>query len=111
VWSTNNLATLKAWHNGDVAPTTIIAQAPSGKAIQWPQVAHDLVTWANGAAQFVADLRSGSYAQVTPEAGSILLTRDGMVVQFMSATGAKQHPIFESALLMPSKLPPLPTCK
>jgi hypothetical protein len=111
VWSTNNLATLKAWHNGDAAPTTIIAQAPSGSAIQWPQVARDLVTWDNGAAQFVADLRSGSYAQVTPEFGSILLAKDAMVVAFASAAPAKQHPVLESASLMPSKLPPLPTCK
>ena len=110
VWSSNDLATLEAWHGGDATPTTIIAQAPTGTHVQWPQVANELVSWDDSMAQFVADLRSGSYAQLTPEAGSVLLKGDAMVVQF-APSEKSDHPVLSSALLRPSQLPPLPTCR
>ncbi len=109
VWSTDDLATLRAWRSGAASPLTIIARAPTGQYLQWPRVGGPLVTWDNGLAQYVADLRSGSYAQITPEGGVTLLSRDALVVTY-APSGKSSHGILDSTLIRPSLLPPLASC-
>jgi len=86
-----------------------VRDTPQGQIVQWPQVGGPLVTWDNGATQFVADLRGGSYAQLTPEFGSTKLFADALVVTY-APTGKSTHPILDSTLIRPSQLPPLPAC-
>jgi hypothetical protein len=109
VWSTNNLATLRVWRSGTPSPITIITMAPLGQYLQWPQVGGPLVTWDNGTAQYVADLRTGSYAQITPEAGATKLSGDALVVTY-APSGKASHAVLDSTLVRPSRLPALPTC-
>ena len=109
VWSANDLSSLRAWRSGAPGPITIIAQVRQGEYLQWPNVAGPIVTWDNGSAWFVADLRSGSYAQITPESGATTLTGDALVVTY-APTGTKELPMLDSTLIRPSHLPPLPAC-
>jgi hypothetical protein len=109
VWTTNGPTTLHAWRAGATDAVTIVKAALQGQPLQWPQAGGPLVTWDNGAAQFVADLRSGSYAQITPQAGATKLTGDALVVSYAPA-GKNEHPVLESTLIRPSQLPALPAC-
>jgi hypothetical protein len=109
VWSANDLSSLRAWRSGAPDPITIIAQVRQGEYLQWPNVAGPIVTWDNGSAWFVADLRSGSYAQITPEFGATTLTGDALVVSY-APTGTKELPVLDSTLIRPSHLPQLPAC-
>jgi hypothetical protein len=110
VWADHDLKRLQVWHRGAPTPTTILEQAPSGSYLQWPHLSGNILTWDNGSAMFVADLRSGSYAQLTPEAGRTLVAGDGLLVSY-AATGARSmHMVQESALVRLHDLPPLPAC-
>jgi hypothetical protein len=109
-WATNNPSALTAYRDGDPNATTILVTAPGQTGfVQYPKISRDLVSFDNGAAQFIADLRSGSYAQVTTEWGGVLLGDDVILVQSAPA-GGKDRPIWDTRLLRPSQLPHLPTC-
>jgi hypothetical protein len=88
IWSDHDLKRLQVWRRGAPAPTTIIQQAPSGSYLQWPHISGNIVTWDNGAAMFAADLRAGSYTQLTPEAGYALASGDGLLVTLRVPTMA-----------------------
>jgi hypothetical protein len=108
VWSANDGTRLRAWRAGAADAVTIFA-APQGQYLQWPQVGGPLVTWDNGAAQFVADLRTGSYARLTPEFGTTKLSGDALIVTY-APTGKSANPVLDSTLIRPSQLPALPSC-
>jgi hypothetical protein len=109
-WVGDAGASLHTWHDGAPGAATIVANVPQGQVIQWPQVAGPFVTWDNGSAQFVADLRSGSYAQITPAFGATLLSGDALVVTYAPTSSKGSLSIVDSTLIRPSQLPPLPTC-
>lgn len=109
VWAARDPDGLRVWRRGAAAPVTILSATPSGQNLQWPKVASALVAWDNGAAQLVADLRSGSYAQLTPQAGSTMLAADALLVGYPPAEKAA-HPILEWSIVRPSNLPALPRC-
>jgi hypothetical protein len=107
VWVGDNLFTLRVWRTGSTDALTVVKADALGEYLQWPQVGGPLVTWDNGSAQFVADLRSGSYAQLTPWAGATLLSGDALVVTYAPAS---KGTVVDSTLIRPSQLPALPTC-
>jgi hypothetical protein len=109
VWAARTPTGLWVWRRGAAAPVTILSRTASGQNLQWPQVAGDLVAWDNGVAQFVADLRTGSYAQLTQHGGSTMLAADALLVGYPPAEKGA-HPVAEASIVRPSTLPPLPRC-
>jgi hypothetical protein len=96
--------TLMGWRPGWAGPRALVTVTRT--RFEWPYVGGDLVSFGNGA-YFVADLRSGSYAQVTPDAGYIRVVGDALVVEYFSGdktvTGS-------TSVVHASQLPPLPKC-
>ena len=111
VWSDRDLKRLQVWRSGAPAPVTILEQAPPGSYLQWPRLSGTIVTWDNGSAMFVADLRSGSYAQLTEEAGRTLVNGDGLLVSYPPTGARSMHMVQESTLVRLGDLPPLPGCR
>ena len=103
VWTNGN--TLVGWRNGWTAPRQLITLDKG--LIQWPHVGGDLVSFGDTMAYFVADIRGGSYVQVTPQAGDARALPGGLIVQYYS--GDKTKPGQPSAVGI-AKLPALPAC-
>jgi hypothetical protein len=103
VWTKGN--TMMGWRDGwaDAKQLITIDKGP----IQWPHVGGDLVTFGDVAAYFVADLRSGSYTQVTPEAGDARALPGGLIVGYYSGDKTKPGP---STVVATKNLPALPAC-
>jgi hypothetical protein len=75
-------------------------------------VAGDIVTWDTGNAQFALDLRSGGYAQITPEAGST--NSDGgpfLIIGFApDLSVGRENARSEQTVVDVRDLSPLPGC-
>jgi hypothetical protein len=97
---------LMGWHAGWDSARPIVSLSTG--SIESPTVGGDLVTFGDTKASFVADLRSGSYAQVTPEYGYAWALSGGLIVEYY--TGDKSDPARPS-LVQAAKLPPLPACR
>lgn len=100
---------LRVWRKGAPAPTTVMARPPAGSRVEWPSITGDLVGWDDGDAMLVADLRSRSYTQVTPAAGSVA-ARDGYLIVGSASADKARHPIHDWAVVRSADLPPLPGC-
>jgi hypothetical protein len=103
VWTNGN--TLVGWRNGWTGPKQLITLDKG--SIQWPHVGGDLVSFGDTAAYFVADIRGGSYVQVTPQAGDARALPGGLIVQYYSGDKTKPG---QSSVVGIAKLPALPAC-
>jgi len=103
VWTNGN--TMMGWRNGWAGAKRLITidKGP----IQWPHVGGDLVSFGDIMAYFVADLRSGSYTQVTSDAGNAWALPSGLIVGYYS--GDKFKPGTSTAVGI-GHLPPLAAC-
>jgi hypothetical protein len=98
--------TLQVRRAGSTKAVTVV-KAAAGEDLQWPKVGGSWVTWDTGKAQFIADLRTGSYAQLTPQYGGTVLSGNGLVVMYAPAGTST---VVDSTLVDLSKLPDLPAC-
>lgn len=103
VWTKGNA--MMGWRTGWAEPKQLITLKTG--LVEWPHVGGDLVTFGDTAAYFAADIRGGSYTQVTPEAGDARALPGGLIVQYYS--GDKTKPGQPSVVGI-AKLPALPTC-
>ncbi|GAA3236283.1 hypothetical protein GCM10010532_074590 [Dactylosporangium siamense] len=108
VWAANQNR-LRVWRKGAPEPVTVIAHPPAGTRVEWPSITGDHVGWDNGDAMLLGDLRTRSYTQVTPTAGS-LVARNGVVIVGYAPTGKDRHPVREWTVVKTSALPQLPAC-
>jgi hypothetical protein len=102
VWDHNGA--LLGWRPQWTNPRLILADR---NAIEWPYVGSDLVSFGNTLAYFVADLRSGSYTQVTPQYGYVQTFGDALVVMYYNPDKSATGP---TSVVRASALPPLPSC-
>jgi hypothetical protein len=103
VWTKGN--TMMGWRNGWADAKQLITLNTG--LVEWPHVGGDLVSFGDTVAYFVADLRSGSYTQVTPEAGDARALPGGLIVGYYSGDKTKPGP---STVVATKNLPALPAC-
>ncbi|HEY3504168.1 MAG TPA: hypothetical protein VGN37_15465 [Actinocatenispora sp.] len=106
-WVDPDVHTLWVWRPTWPHPVRALRVA-EGRNLQWVRVAGDLVTWDDGTAQFGADLRTGSYARLTPRYGYTVADGDALAVGY--APAAKSGGGDPPTLVRVSDLPPLPAC-
>jgi hypothetical protein len=113
VWATD-ARTLVAWRPGWPAPRTVVAVGEQ-EAAQWPAVAGDLITWGTAEAKFVADLRTGSQAQVTWQYGVSRAWYDTLMVSQrapdVGTATPGQRQAEQVSVVRASRLPRLPDCR
>jgi hypothetical protein len=99
-WVGPQVRTLRVWRAGWSHPVRVL----TGRNIQWVRVAGPLVTWDNGAAQFAADLRSGSYTRLTTAYGYTVAAGDALAVGYPPSgkTGAAPAPTVVDADTLPA---------
>lgn len=99
-WVGPRVRTLRVWRAGWPHPVRV----RTGRNIQWVRVAGPLVTWDNGAAQFAADLRSGSYTRLTTAYGYTVAAGDALAVGYPpdGKTGAARPPAVVDAGTLPA---------
>lgn len=98
---------LMAWRNGWRQPRQLITARPErGETVEWPYTSGDFVSFGNGKAFYVADLRTGAYTQVTPAFGGIRTFGNIMVIGFYSTEKSTST----TAIVRASQLPALPGC-
>ncbi|MGW5242022.1 hypothetical protein ACWEOW_24085 [Monashia sp. NPDC004114] len=100
-WATKDRTRLMAWRAGWPAPR-LIRHIGVGDPVTWPKVSGDTVSWVEDRT-YTADLRSGSYAPMTKQAGGAEVWGTFLQIGLPKGAGASFH-------LDTSKLPPLPTC-
>jgi hypothetical protein len=96
--------TLMGWRPGWAGPRPLVTVTQT--RFEWPYAGGDLVSFGTSA-YFVADLRSGSYTQVTPDAGYIRIVGDALVVSYFSGDKTIAG---TPSVVRASQLPPLPQC-
>ncbi|GAA3521674.1 hypothetical protein [Actinocatenispora rupis] len=106
-WVDADVHSLWVWRPTWPRPVRALRVA-EGRNLQWVRVAGDLVTWDDGTAQFGADLRTGSYAQLTPRYGYTVADGDALAVGY--APASKTDDGAPPTLVRVSDLPPLPGC-
>lgn len=104
VW-VEDFKTLFAWRMGWAEP--LLVREVNAGYLQDIHVAQDLVTWSNGTAQWVLDLRTGAAAQLTPEWGGHLSWGSTLVVGLAPAEKTSGSP---QIVLDITALPPLGPC-
>lgn len=109
VWTDENLTRLQVLDLATGTVTTVRAHTPAGVFLQWPTVAGHLAAWDNGQAMYVADLRTHSYTQVTPQGGSVTLSGSTLSVAY-EPTGKSQNPVLDTTVVPLTALPALPSC-
>jgi hypothetical protein len=107
-WATADVRTLYAWRAGWAAPVKVLS-VPEGRAIQWVRVAGPLVAWDDGTAQWAADLRTGTYTQLTPRYGYTEAAGDGLGVGYAPDGKAGGAPA--PTVVHATDLPALPPCR
>jgi hypothetical protein len=95
---------LMGWRPGWAGPRPLVTVTPT--SVEWPYVGGDLVSFGDGP-YFVADLRSGSYTQITPQATYIRIVGDALVVYYFRGDKTVIGP---TSVVHVSQLPPLPKC-
>jgi hypothetical protein len=99
--------TLMAWRPAWDRPQLIVTTTTPHESIEWPYIASDLVSWGNLKAFFIADLRTRSYAQITPQFGAILIWGDTLMVHYYRGDRRTSG---DETVIRASQLPSLPTC-
>jgi hypothetical protein len=107
-WATADVRSLYAWRAGWAAPVKVLS-VPEGRAIQWVRVAGPLVAWDDGTAQWAADLRTGTYTQLTPRYGYTEAAGDGLGVGYAPDGKAGGAPA--PTVVRATDLPALPSCR
>lgn len=107
-WATADVRSLYAWRAGWAAPVKVLS-VPEGRAIQWVRVAGPLVAWDDGTAQWAADLRTGTYTQLTPKYGYTEAAGDGLGVGYAPDGKAGGAPA--PTVVRATDLPALPRCR
>jgi hypothetical protein len=104
VWTLPDQRTIQAWRTGWAEPRRVITLAEN--TVEWPKISGDLVAWGDTEARFVADLRSGSYVQITPRFGWTDAWDDVLLVQYAPDAEASAA----STVIRANGLEPLPRC-
>ncbi len=100
-WATMDRRKLMVWRPGWPAVRVIVEQT-EGDPVTWPKVSGDTVSWV-AERTYTADLRSGSYAPMTKQAGAAEVWGRFLRIGVSKAAG-------KSFYLDTSRLPPLPRC-
>lgn len=108
-WTSADYRTLYAWRAGLPGPVTV-RTADQGDTMDSLGVSGDVVTWTNTAATFAADLKTGSFTQVTKEYGSALTNGDGVAVYYPLGDVKAADLTYAAYLLQLSDLTRLPKC-
>jgi hypothetical protein len=100
---------IRVWRPGWNAPRTIYSTTIDTENLQWTNVAGEVVTWYDSDSHFAADLRSGSFTQLTPGRGVALTWGDALLVS--TGEEAKDGSSrLESSIVPVTALDPLPGC-
>lgn len=108
-WTSADYLTLYAWRAGMPAAVTVHTTA-EGNPMDSVGVAGDVVTWTDSTATFAADVKTGSFTQVTKQYGSAL-TNGGAIMVYYPLGDVKSPSLkYDVFLLKTSDLAGLATC-
>jgi hypothetical protein len=97
-------STLMGWRSGWAKPRPLaVTPAP----VEWPYASGDLANFDENTTTYVADLRSGSYARISPAISYLRVVGDTVVISYATANDRISGPI---SVVRASQLPPLPKC-
>lgn len=108
-WTSADYRTLYAWHPGMPGPVTV-RTADQGDTMDSLGVSGDVVTWTNTTATFAADLKTGSFTQVTKQYGSALTNGDAVAVYYPLGDVKAADLTYAAYVLRLSDLTRLPKC-
>jgi hypothetical protein len=97
-------STLMGWRPGWATPRPLAVTAAE---VEWPYVSGDLADFTENTTTYVADLRSGSYAPISPAVSYLRVVGDTVVISYATANYRIAGPI---SVVRASTLPPLPKC-
>jgi hypothetical protein len=108
VWTASDYKSVWLWMPRARQPV-MLTQSPGGYA-EYQALAGDVVAWTSPQGVFAADLRSGSYTQITADGGYAYAAGNSLLVTQAAGSG-KQSPFpAQTAVVTASGLPPLPGC-
>lgn len=109
-WVDSRLKELWVWRTSWDEPWLAIASWEEDY-LEWVHVAGEIVVWHGTVAQFALDLRSGSYTQITPEAGFQDTGGSYLYVAYAPEREADGRPLPNDQTVIDTRqLPPLPSC-
>ena len=108
-WTSADYRTLYAWHAGMPAAVTVHT-ADEGDAMDSLGASGDVVTWTDSTATFAADLKTGSFTQVTKQYGSALTNGDAVAVYYPLGDVKSPDLTYDAYVLRASALTALPKC-
>lgn len=108
-WTSPDYLTLYAWRAGMPAPVTI-STAEQGDSMDSVGVSGDVVTWTTTAATFAANLKTGSFTQITKQYGSALTNGDAVAVYYPLGDVKSADLTYDAYVLKTSDLSALAKC-
>ena len=80
-WTSADFQTLYAWHPG-LAQAVVVRAAADGDSVDDPGVSGGVVTWTGSQATYAANLKTGSYTQITVQYGEALVNGAAIAVSY-----------------------------
>jgi len=107
-WVEKGVHRLWAWRPSWPNPR-LVAEASNG-AVEWPVVSGPLVGYVADSDAWIADLRTGSRARVTPYWGAPTAAGRSLAITYPESREKASHPALHTVLVDATQLPPLPGC-
>ncbi|NUR31409.1 MAG: hypothetical protein HOV83_37145 [Catenulispora sp.] len=108
-WTSADYRTLYAWRAGSQTAITI-RTTDENDTMDSLGVSGDIVTWTSSTATFAANLKTGSFTQVTKEYGSALTNGAAVAVYYPLGDLKSPDLAYEGYVLKTSDLAQLPKC-
>ncbi|GAA1949538.1 hypothetical protein [Catenulispora subtropica] len=108
-WTSADYRTLYAWRAGSPAAVTV-RTADDGDAMDSLGVSGDLLTWTSSKATFAANLKTGSFTQVTKEFGSALTNGNAVAVYYPLGDLKSPDLTYDGYVVKTSDISELPRC-
>lgn len=110
-WTNQGMDELWVWRTSWDEPVRVFGNSTEA-SVEWIHVAGDVVAWNHRElGQWALDLRSGGYAQLTPEWGSTDSGGTYLRIGFMpDLSQDKENAVSEQTVIDTAALPPLPGC-
>lgn len=108
VWTASDYRSVWLWTPA-VRQPVMLTQSPGGYA-EYQALAGDVVAWTSPQGVYAADLRSGSFTEITAGGGYAYAAGSSLLITQAAGSG-KQSPFpAQTAVVTASGLPPLPGC-
>jgi hypothetical protein len=108
-WTSADYQTLYAWRTGSPAAVTVRTD-DQGDTMDTVGASGDIVTWTSSQATYAANLKTGSFTQVTKEFGSALTNGDAVAIYYPQGDLKSPDLAYSAYVVKTSDLAGLPKC-